>query len=191
MLIEILDQIDEVNKKDPHLEEWEGKKYPKELLYGQRMSLMLNLYLPSASEELQIAARGQHIRRWHIPRSDFDMNRKGYLKWRTMLKIHHGDELKNIMEKNGYREQSVNKVVQLINKSKLKTDQDSKILEDVVCLVFLKYHFADFSQKHDEEKLMSIVRKTWAKMTPKGHEMALQLPFGEEELSIIQKALNA
>jgi hypothetical protein len=78
----------------------------------------------------------------------------------------------------------------LISKRKLKTDLESKTLEDVICLVFLKYYFAGFAKKHDEEKIIDIVRKTWAKMTEDGHTAALKLPFGDVELSLVKKALG-
>jgi hypothetical protein len=41
-----------------------------------------------------------------------------------------------------------------------------KILEDVICLVFLENYFMNFSKKFNEEKIVDIVKKTWGKMTP-------------------------
>ncbi|MBU2888059.1 DUF4202 domain-containing protein [Gilvimarinus agarilyticus] len=185
----IFAQIDEVNTQDPNMEAVDGQLIPKELIYGQRMTDMLQVYEADASPELQIAARGQHIKRWHIPRSDYPMDRKGYLKWRTMLKIYHGELLSEMMEKQGFSSDSIDKVVELVNKKKLKTDDESKKLEDVVCLVFLKYYFHAFGAKHDEAKLIDIVQKTWGKMTEKGHAMALELDYLDEDLALIQKAL--
>lgn len=188
-LEEIFKSIDAINSTDPNLEEWDGGNYPKELLYGQRMSYMLEEFLNEPSPELQIAARGQHIKRWDIPRGDYSMDRKGYLKWRTMLKLLHGELLSEIMVNHKCSKESIEKVVELVTKKKLKTDTESKQLEDVVCLVFLKYYFSDFAQKHDEEKVIDIVKKTWAKMTDSGHDMALKLDYSEKDLAIIKKAL--
>ncbi|UXP31831.1 DUF4202 domain-containing protein [Reichenbachiella agarivorans] len=185
----VLFAIDEINNQDPNLELVDGKNVPKEWVYGLRMTEMLELYNEQASIELQIAARGQHIRRWHIPRSDYPMDRKGYLKWRTMLKMYHGQLLSELMEKEGFEKTSIDKVVELVNKNKLKTDAESKELEDVVCLVFLKYYFHDFGTKHEEDKIIDIVQKTWGKMTDKGHQMALKLDYLPEDLALIQKAL--
>ncbi|PIB35368.1 hypothetical protein BFP72_08150 [Reichenbachiella sp. 5M10] len=188
-LEKIFAQIDAINRQDPNKEVVEGDAVPKEWIYGQRMTQMLEEFEGEASVELQIAARGQHVKRWHIPRSEYPMDRKGYLKWRTMLKIYHGEVLSGIMQNEGFEPDSIDKVVELVNKKKLKTDQESKDLEDVVCLVFLQYYFHDFAAKHDEDKIIDIVQKTWAKMTEKGHNRALQLEYLPEDLALIQKAL--
>lgn len=185
----IFEKIDQMNAEDPNVESVEGNEVAKEWIYGQRMTEMLTTYKNNPSVALQIAARGQHIRRWHIPRSEYPMDRKGYLKWRTMLKIYHGELLNELMLEEEFDQADIEKVVELVNKKKLKTDQESKELEDVVCLVFLKFYFHDFAAQHPDEKVIDIVQKTWGKMTDKGHEMALQLNYESEDLALIQKAL--
>ncbi len=190
MLEKIFSEIDAINATDPNVEVADGKPYPKELIYGHRMSEMLHWYEPNASFELQIAARGQHIKRWHICRNEYPMDRPGYLKWRTMLKLDHGELLEEILLKLNVNQVSIDQVITLVTKKKLKTDAESQKLEDIACLVFLKYHFLDFMEKHSEEKIISIVQKTWEKMTPKGHELALQLPYSPKALSLVQKALQ-
>jgi len=185
----ILDKIDEINAQDPNIEESEGQSYPKEILYSQRMTDMLHDYVTNPSDALQIAARGQHIKRWSIPRSDYPMDRKGYLKWRTQLKIFHGELVAEILKSEGCSESFIKEVVELITKKNLKKDSQAKALEDVICLVFLKYYFKGFAAKSSHDKLIDIVQKTWGKMTEAGHEAALKLPFEEKELSIIKEAL--
>ncbi len=189
-LLSVFNRIDEINSEDPNQIRVGDKQVAKELIYGQRMTEMLNFYNEESSEELQIAARGQHIKRWVISRDEFPMDRKGYLKWRTQLKLKHAEILSEIMQGEGYGADEIERVATLVTKKKLKTDDESKELEDVVCLVFLKYYFGEFIPKHNEEKVIDIVRKTWGKMTAKGHELALQLPLTKEETSIVQKALN-
>ena len=39
------------------------------------------------------------------------------------------------------------------------------------------------------EKVVSILQKTWAKMSERGHEAALALPLSPECLALVQKAL--
>ncbi|MCR9250108.1 MAG: DUF4202 domain-containing protein [bacterium] len=189
-LLSVFDRIDEINSEDPNKIKVGDKEEAKELIYGQRMTEMLKFYNEESSEVLQIAARGQHIKRWMISRDEFSMDRKGYLKWRTQLKLKHAEILSEIMQGEGYGADEIERVATLVTKKKLKTDDESKELEDVVCLVFLKYYFGEFIPKHGEEKVIDIVRKTWGKMTAKGHELALQLPLTDEETSIVQKALN-
>ena len=86
---------------------------------------------------------------------------------------------------------SIERVRTLLRKRGLKTDPDVQLMEDVICLVFLEHYFHDFAQKHDEEKLIPIVQKTWKKMTSKAHEAALRLDYAPEDLAVIQAALES
>lgn len=185
-----IEGFDDVNSNDPHLEMVDGKKVPKELLYSKRMSEMLNTYRPDASETLQLAARCQHIKRWAIQREEYPMDKKGYLLWRTKLKKFHGELATSIMARNGYGQEEIQKVDDLLNKRRLKTDEETQTLEDVICLVFLKYYFDEFITKHDEAKLVEIVKKTLNKMSGQGREAALQLDHSESALNIVKKALG-
>ena len=67
---------------------------------------------------------------------------------------------------------------------------ETQTLEDAVCLVFLEDYFADFSQKHDDKKLVRILRKTWAKMSSRGHQLALGLDLDAAARALIEKALS-
>ncbi len=184
--------FDDANREDPHTEhDEEGNVVPKELLYALRMSAVLAEFVPDASEALQLATRCQHIRRWTVPRDDYPMDRKGYLQWRTYLKKFHGEQATEIMQAQGYDPKTIGKVVDLLNKKNLKRNTEMQTLEDVICLVFLRFYLADFMQKHPEEKIVSIVAKTWKKMSEAGHTAALQLKFSPEEQSVIAQALRA
>ena len=184
--------IDALNSQDPHMESVNGAKVPKELLYSKRMTNMLQEFCPDASENLKIAVRAQHIQRFTIPREKYSMDRKGYLQWRTELKKFHGEKTEGIMRSNGYDNEAIQKVNDLINKRKLKSDPETQTLEDVVCLVFLQYYFDAFIDKHVEEenKVIDIVQKTWKKMSEKGHAYALSLSHSEKALGIVNKALS-
>lgn len=149
---------------------------------------MMDEFEPDADEVLKLAARCQHIGRWEIPRSDFPMDRKGYLKWRSQLKIHHADVAAKILSEVGYEQDAVDQVQDLLMKKQLKQNPMTQTLEDVICLVFLEYYFDDFSKEHDESKLVEILRKTILKMSSKGVEEALKLPLSEKARDLIAKA---
>ncbi len=187
-----ISSIDALNALDPHKEEIDGKPVPRELLYSKRMTEMLAQFDPSASEVLRIAARAQHIQRWKIPRESYPMDRKGYLLWRTELKKFHGKLTADIMSEQGYPEDEITKVEDLINKRRLKTDPEVQTLEDVICLVFLKYYFDEFIAKHahEEDKIIEIIEKTWKKMSEKGHEAAMKLAHSEKAMELILRALK-
>lgn len=182
--------IDEQNAMDPNKDVVQGKAVPKELLYSNRMSKKLREYEPNASEALQIATHAQHICRWKIPRDAYPMNRVGYLKWRETLKKMHADLTADLLKTVGYDSEFIDRVSFLITKKLIKKDDESQVIEDVICLVFLEYYFEDFATKHKDEKLIEILRKTWAKMSEKGHEAALKLNYSTKSLSLIKKAIS-
>lgn len=185
-----IQQIDHLNAQDPNTEFYKGFDYAKELLYAERMSETLEQFAPKAKESLKIAARAQHIARWKIDRHTYPMDRAGYLRWRTDLKKMHAELTASILEKVGYPEEFIQEVSDLIQKKLIKKNADAQTLEDVVCLVFLDHYFDEFSEKHSEEKLISILQKTWAKMSEKGQKAALAMDLSGSADDLIKKALS-
>lgn len=184
-----LSAIDNINKQDPNTTTFNGDTFPKELIYGERMSACLNEYWPDADEYLQIAVRAQHIKRWHLKRDAFDEGKSGYFTWRKELGKFHAELAKSLMLENGYSDDEGETTANIVRKTKLKSNVGSQTLEDVACLVFLIYYFDEFSSKYSEEKIISIVQKTWKKMSDKGHEIALSLTLPEHLAVIVGKAL--
>ena len=182
--------IDKANSEDINTYEVSGINYPKELLYSQRMTRKLLQFEPNASKALQIAARAQHICRWKIARDEYPMDRVGYLKWRETLKKMHGDLTADILKQVGYDDQFTDRVKAIILKKLIKKNEESQSLEDTICLVFLDYYFEEFATKHNEEKIIDILKKTWIKMSDKGHEAALKLTFSEKSLALVKEAIS-
>ena len=186
---EAIEKIDALNRGDPNKELHEDRKEAKELLYSFRMTYWLMKVSPNASEALRLAARAQHLCRWEILRDEYPMDRAGYLKWRTTLKILHANKAVGILESCGYDNELIEKVESLILKKKIKTDVEAQTLEDVACLVFLKYHLSNFITKHDPKKIISIIQKTWGKMSDLGHKYALKIEYSEPANKLIKQAL--
>ncbi len=184
-------RFDALNSADPNKEEFEGQIFPKEVLYAERMSNSLLAFESNASEVLQLAARCQHLCRWEIPRSDYPKGRVGYNQWRNRLKKLHAEKAGEVMQSVGYQKDIVERVQFLVMKKQLKKDEETQTLEDVICLVFLEFYFAKFAARHTEEKVIDILRKTWRKMSEKGHAAALKLPLSEDAKALVGKALAA
>lgn len=180
-------RFDAAHAEDP---EKDAAGQPKELVYAQRMSARLAKLAPDASEALRLAVRCQHIRRWAIRRGDYPLGAAGYRKWRIDEAAAHALVAKEILEKAGYDEPAIERVQALVRKERLKLDADTQLLEDVGCLVFLEYYFAEFARKHDEAKLVEILRKTWRKMSPSGHQAALGLKLPAPLRAIVEKAVT-
>lgn len=182
--------IDKKNAEDPNTYQVAGLAYPKELLYSQRMTRKLLQFEPNASKALQIAARAQHICRWKIARNEYPMDRVGYLKWRETLKKMHADLTVEILQQVSFDEQFQERVKKIILKKLIKKNEESQILEDTICLVFLDYYFDEFAAKHTDEKVIDILKKTWVKMSDKGHAAALTIPFSDKSLALVKQAIS-
>ena len=184
--------IDAANATDPSFEcvVTENKNYPKEVLYAERMSSTLSRILPKAPVTLRLAVRAQHIQRWKIPRKDYPKGRQGYRHWRTELGKFHAETTAKILQTAGYTDEVIRRVKELLRKERLKIDPECQLLEDVICLVFIEHYLEDFATKHDDSKLLSILRKTWKKMSTQGRTMALELELPERLRDLISRALS-
>lgn len=171
-----------------------GVKRPKELVYAERMTEMLNRYAPEATEALQLATRAQHIERWAIPRDTYPMTKPGYLQWRNALKLHHATVVAALMQENGYDEAIIAKVCSLLKKENLRSNPEMQTLEDVIVLTFLAHDLAAFVEKYQnysEEKFTHILRKSYLKMSKQGQEAALNLiQIPADLLPIVKKAVT-
>ena len=160
--------FDAYNQKDPNQEMENGELYPKELLYAHRMTERLAHFAPHADEAVKLAARCQHRGRWEIPREKYPMDKKGYLQWRNEEKIRHARIAEKILLECDYDPALIERVKSLVLKKELYTNKDTQLLEDVICLVFIEYYLEDFASRHDEEKVIDILKKTMKKMSSAG-----------------------
>jgi hypothetical protein len=184
--------IDAGNADDPARVEVDGKLRPAAVVYGERMTARLAKLAPEASDLLRIAARGQHVRRFDIPRSSQPMDKPGYFAWRNALKRHHAEVVGAIMANIGYAEADVGRVGAIIRKEGIKRDPETQTLEDCACLVFLEFESVEFLGKYPDDKIVDIVAKTWVKMSDAGHAQALELvPLLPERLqALVVKAVT-
>jgi hypothetical protein len=186
---EAIRRFDEENGRDPHIVDVEGSAHPYELLYAKRLTDWVLRLCPDASEPLLLAARCQHICRWMIPRTSYEMTRGGYLRWRNDLKRFHATKSAEILREVGYDEAIIERVVNLNLKKQLGQDPDCQILEDALCLVTIQYQLSDLVAKTDPAKMIGILQKTWKKMSNKARDFALALPLSDAEKRLIERAL--
>lgn len=147
------------------------------------------------------------------------MTRPGYLTWRAKLKAQAAVQVSELISApaTDLTADQVGRIAALIRKEGLgkggregpatdgskdrgddddDEDDDVQVLEDVACLVFLDDQFDDFERRataehqFDEAKTLGILRKTWAKMSPRGRELALGMRLSERAKGLIGKALE-
>jgi len=186
----VFERIDATNCKDPNNIQDRESERPAALVYGERMTDMLNIYDPSADDLLKIAVRAQHIERWTSPRNSYPEGRAGYLTWRSDLKTFHGRRAGELMQASGYSETDCERVAGLISKRGLKRDPQTQILEDVACLVFLKFYAGDFINDHDDDAVIRILGKTAKKMSPRGVAAAAGLDLSDRLGSLLTKTVE-
>jgi hypothetical protein len=123
------------------------------------------------------------------------MTRAGYLTWRAKQKSVAAAQVAELLASDAIQpplaQDEIERVAALVRKENLKGDEETQALEDVACLVFLDDQFDDFEKKSeiDEDKIISILRKTWGKMGEEGQKLALGMQLSERAGSLIQKAL--
>lgn len=178
------------NARDPRtLLDPSGQLQPREWLDAERLATWVERLEPNASEALRLASWCQHLRRWEVPRTEYEPGRIGYLKWRKALARFHADQAEKILNDLGY-DPAVREAVRRIQlKQGLTTEPDVQTMEDALCLSFLEHELAAFSLEHADDKVIDIIAKTWRKMSERGHEQALRLPLGERELGLVKAAL--
>lgn len=187
---EAIRRFDAANSADPNHELVDGVAHPRELLYASRLTDWVLRLRPDASEALRLAARCQHLRRWESPRDRYPLDRAGYLRWRADLKKFHAEQSGAILHEVGYGDDVIARVQALNLKKDLGKDPDCQVLEDALCLVFLKYQLADLAEKTENEKIVNALKKFWAKMSEQGRAETLKLNYGERELALIKTALG-
>jgi hypothetical protein len=186
-----IERLDDANRGDPARVNVEGAGQSATLDYAQRMTRWLERLYPDASEPLRLAVRCQHLRRWTFPRDRYPMTRAGYHQWRTAAARFHAEEAGAILRDVGYDQTTIARVQSIVRKEGLKTaDPETQALEDSTCLAFLERDFAAFAARHDEQKVIGIVQRTWRKMSSRAQEAALGLHLSSEARRLIERALS-
>jgi hypothetical protein len=175
--------IDAVNAEDPN---------EKEPLHARLVTEWVRRLRPDAGEELLLAARAHHIRRWASPRSSYPDGRAGYLRWRRDLHQAHARDVAEILSTAGYDEATIVRVQDLVRKKGLGKDPDAdvQVLEDALCLVFIETQFRELADRLEPDKMVDVTRKTLVKMSDEAKTHALSLDLPPEDRAVVEQALS-
>ncbi len=122
-------------------------------------------------------------------RASYPDGRAGYLRWRTALKKQHAEEVAEILVSVGYDEATIERVQSIIRKEGLGSDPQVQTHEDALCLVFLETQLAATVDDLGDDKMLDVIRKTAAKMSPAGLAHVADLPMREADRALIGRAL--
>ena len=162
---------------------------PAEAAYADRIEAWIERLMDGPSLALRLAARGQHLERWAIPRGDYPPGRGGYLRWRGAVHQHQGRRMRELLAQAGAEAELASRVAALVGKTTARDDVEAQALEDAACLVFLETELPAFQRQHERPKVVEILQKTWRKMSPRGRELALALALPSESRDLLQAAL--
>ena len=174
-LAQALERFEAAHREDPRSLEADGEPVPWSVHYHRRLLHWVLHFDPDASEALRLAAASQHIRRWEIPRSGYGAGRRGYRRWRSDLAHMHARIARDVLADVGYDEGTIGRVQALLQKIGLARDAEVQLLEDAVCMVFFENEYADLAARHDDDKMIEILRRTWSKMSERGRRAALEM----------------
>jgi len=184
LLLSTIASIDDANREDPTLHDGQ----PLALVQGQAASRWLHELIDAPSEELQLAVRAHHLRRWELKRADYPNDRGGYLRWRRDNKAHQAHSLGALMHTDGWPRSSVERAQILLGRTMLRTDPDTQWLEDAACLVFLETQFDDMVERTEPDRMKAITAKTLKKMSSKGVTLAGSISLSTTSQAVLADA---
>lgn len=179
--------IDAAHAADPG----HGPGTTGELQYAQRLTAWMQRLVPAPTPALRLAARAQHLERWAIPRASFPMDRAGYHRWRRAVHQRQGQRAAELLSAVGVDPATTARVQALVAKALPLADPEAQALEDAACLTFLADELAAFAASHADysrERLLTILRKTWAKMSAQGRSLAGTIPLTPELAALVAEA---
>ena len=163
-----------------------------EQIYADRVETWVRRLVPKPSAALALAARCQHLERWAIPRSEFPLDKAGYHRWRKAVQARQGQRATDLLIAAGCDHALASRVGLLVAKAAPKDDAEGQALEDAACLVFVAHELAGFASEHPDytrDKFIDIIRKTWRKMSPAGHQLALGIVLPDALAELVKAAV--
>jgi hypothetical protein len=179
--------LNTVHSEDSIMETENDLTFPAELLYSQRMLLMLERVAPESSYILKIAAQCQHLRRWGIPRADYPLDRRGYLQWRRVVLEFQVKQATEILNRLNMDESDIYLITDILKNQGNKMHVNSQNIEDTACLVFLKWYLFPFSIKHESSKVDDILKKTTRKMSERGLSLIQSIELTQSVNEIVSR----
>jgi len=186
-LAAIFGSIDRANERDPN----QLPDGPLALVQGRLGTKWLERLAPNPSAELQVAVRAHHLRRWELRRADFPEGRAGYLAWRRANKAHQAEAAQAILEEAQWSQAEIDRVGELLLRTRLRSDSETQALEDAACLVFLETQFDDLVERTEHDHMVNIVVKTLRKMSDGAIALAGELSFGASAHAVLADAIIA
>ena len=182
--------IDAANAVDPNIIEWRDERWPRAQLQGVLATEWAETIDPRSSDEVLLAARAHHVRRWSIARASYPDGRVGYLRWRRALKEVHAEVVAEILPDAGISSDTIARVQSLVRKEGLGHDPETQLVEDAICLTFLETQFEELAARLDHDRLVTAVQKTVEKMSDQAVALVAQTRISPAARAALDDALS-
>ncbi|HUP73725.1 MAG TPA: DUF4202 domain-containing protein [Acidimicrobiales bacterium] len=182
--------IDAANATDPNIIEWRDERWPRAQLQGVLATEWAEKIDPRAGDEVLLATRAHHVRRWTIPRDSYAEGRVGYLRWRRALKDVHAEVVAELLPDAGISATTVTRVQALVRKDGLGHDPETQLVEDAICLTFIETQFEDLAARLDHARLVTAVQKTVVKMSDRAVALVAQTRISATARAALDDALS-
>jgi hypothetical protein len=177
--------IDAANGDDPNRVMVRGVEQPLALAHGRIAAEWVVLLSPGADDAVRLAARAHHLRRWELPRAQYEAGRAGYLRWKRDQRARHAADLGTLLAAVGYEAD----VIAAAQAAVLRQGAGGQFVEDAACLVFIETQLAAVAAQLDRDHLVQVIRKTAKKMSPAALAAVAQIPLGAAEQELLAEAL--
>jgi hypothetical protein len=99
---------------------------------------------------------------------------------------------REVLTNVGFDEDTIARVETLLRKIGLGRDAEVQLFEDAICMVFFENEYVDLAAKHDDDKMVDILRRTWTKMSDQGRRAAIALAerLPERERRLVRTATS-
>jgi hypothetical protein len=185
-----VEAIDAANADDPTRVVVRGAEQPLALVHGTLAAAWVAELHPDADETWLLAARAHHLRRWELPRTQYEPGRSGYLKWKRDQRRRHATDVADLLARLGYDPATIERVQALVRRDNLAVDPGAQAIEDAACLAFVETQLAEVATKLDRAHLIDVLRKTARKMTPAATAAIAQIPLADAERELLAEALG-
>lgn len=186
--------VDRENAADPTRVTVRGEELPLALAHGRLAEGWVARLAPEGTadlDELRVAARAHHLRRFDVPRGSYPEGRAGYLRWRRDQKARHAEAVGALLAPLGVAPAFVRRVQALVRRDGLGTDAGAQVIEDAACLAFLETQLADVARRLERDHLEQVLRRTAAKMSSRALALAAEVPLDSQARTILEEVLGS
>ena len=185
--------IDAANADDPNTLEVRGGVRPKEQAHAELMTEWVRRLDPDADEAQLLAARAHHLRRWTLPRV-VATPRAGPATCGGARRCKQAARRRGgaILLERGLRRRHDRAGAGDHRQGRAcGTDPPVQVHEDALCLVFLETQLAALVDDQGDEKMLDVIRKTAAKMSPPALALVAELPMRDHDRALVARALGS